>query len=77
MNYMKKKKSFGNEKEEEGIKVLLRPYKNKIVIEEATLDTNELPEVKTEKYFDFDKYIFDSVKKQIDKGNKKNIQVEK
>ena len=60
---MKKKKFFGNEKEEEGIKVLLRPYKNKIVIEEATLDTNELPEVKTEKYFDFDNYLLERVKK--------------
>ena len=71
-----KEEIVGDGKEEQ-LKALLMPYKKQIIIEEATVDTTQLPKVETEKYFDFDKYIFDSVKKQLDKGNKKNIQVEK
>ena len=46
------------------------PYKRQIIIEEATLDTNTLPKVETEKYFDFDNYLLETVKKQLEAGNK-------
>ena len=52
------------------------PYKKQILIEEATVDTNNLPKVETEKYFDFDNYLLERVKKQLEAGNK-NIQEEK
>lgn len=55
---------------EEQLKALLMPYKRQIIIEEATLDTNTLPKVETEKYFDFDNYLLETVKKQLEAGNK-------
>ena len=55
---------------EEQLKTLLMPYKRQIIIEEATLDTNTLPKVETEKYFDFDNYLLETVKKQLEAGNK-------
>ena len=55
---------------EEQLKALLMPYKRQIIIEEATLDTNILPKVETEKYFDFDNYLLETVKKQLEAGNK-------
>lgn len=59
----------GNGKEEQ-LKALLMPYKKQIIIEEAKLDTNTLPKVETEKYFDFDNYLLETVKKQLEAGNK-------
>ena len=61
---------------EEQLKALLMPYKKQILIEEATVDTNSLPKVETEKYFDFDNYLLERVKKQMEAGNK-NIKEEK
>ena len=58
------------EGKEEQLKALLMPYKRQIIIEEATLDTNTLPKVETEKYFDFDNYLLETVKKQLEAGNK-------
>ena len=51
-------------------------YKKQIIIEEATVDTTQLPKVETEKYFDFDNYLLERVKKQMEAGNK-NIKEEK
>ena len=70
-----KEEIVGDGKEEQ-LKALLMPYKKQILIEEATVDTNSLPKVETEKYFDFDNYLLERVKKQLEAGNK-NIQEEK
>ena len=70
-----KEEIVGDGKEEQ-LKALLMPYKKQILIEEATVDTNNLPKVETEKYFDFDNYLLERVKKQLEAGNK-NIQEEK